>query len=87
MGYDAHIVKVPNLLHNRAHTEAHAKALYREFREFALRHPASRLAPEQLTLNTAGSPTYRLPRQPRCEQIGHRLGRGQAVGFRYGIIK
>ncbi len=60
MGYDAHIVKVPNLLHNRAHAEAHAKALYREFREFALRHPASRLAPEQLTLNTAGSPTYRL---------------------------
>ncbi len=60
MGYEPHIVKVPNLLHNRAHAEAHAKALYREFREFALRHPASRLAPEQLTLNTAGSPTYRL---------------------------
>ena len=60
MGYEAHIAKVPNLLHNRAQTEAHAKALYREFRELALRHPASRLAPEQLTLNTAGSPTYRL---------------------------
>lgn len=60
MGYDPHVVKVPNILHNRAKAEAHAKALYRQFREFALRHPASRLAPEQLTLNTAGSPTYRL---------------------------
>lgn len=60
MGYEPHIVKVPNILHNRAQAESHAKALYRDFREFALRHPASRLAPEQLTLNTAGSPTYRL---------------------------
>ncbi len=60
MGYDPHVVKVPNILHNRAKAQAHAQALYRAFREFALRHPASRLAPEQLTLNTAGSPTYRL---------------------------
>ncbi len=60
MGYEPHIVKVPNILHNRAQAESQAKALYRVFREFALRHPASRLAPEQLTLNTAGSPAYRL---------------------------
>lgn len=40
-----------------------------------------------IDLNTAGSPTYRLHLDnPGCEQIGHRLGRGRAVGFRYGIV-
>ncbi|MGM3274699.1 alanine racemase [Ralstonia sp. 24A2] len=59
MGYDPHLVKIPDLPGARAGAERDAKAIYTRFREMALRtlKPAS---PEALCFNAAGSPTYRM---------------------------
>ncbi|KHK55371.1 hypothetical protein PI87_13530 [Ralstonia sp. A12] len=59
MGYDPHLVKIPDLPGARAGAERDAKAIYTRFREMALRtlRPAS---PETLCFNAAGSPTYRM---------------------------
>ena len=62
MGYDAHTEKIPDVAGSRASAHQHVLAVYRARLE-ALR--ASGLAPNDgaLTLNTGGSPTYRLHRQ------------------------
>ncbi|MFZ5757177.1 MAG: alanine racemase [Pseudomonadota bacterium] len=59
MGYDAHVGKVPSILESRDTSLARANAVYRGFmaRAQALR-PA--LDTATLTLNGAGSPTFRL---------------------------
>ncbi|HJV96519.1 MAG TPA: alanine racemase [Albitalea sp.] len=59
MGYDPHLVKIPDLPGARAGAERDAKAIYARFRDMALRtlKPA---APETLVFNAAGSPTYRM---------------------------
>lgn len=61
MGYDAHTEKIPDLAGSRERARAHVLHTYREHLT-ALR--ASGLAPVDgaLTLNTGGSPTYRLHR-------------------------
>jgi len=61
MGYDAHTEKIPDLAGSRERARAHVLHTYREHLT-ALR--ASGLGPEDgaLTLNTGGSPTYRLHR-------------------------
>ena len=56
MGYDAHINKLPDLPGKRAGALAHALQTYREMHALALQQ----LGPRALTLNTGGSPTYRL---------------------------
>ncbi|MBK6288100.1 MAG: DSD1 family PLP-dependent enzyme [Gammaproteobacteria bacterium] len=58
MGYDAHIGKVPPLLESRARSLERSSAIYRNFAEQARAHGLA--APETLTLNGAGSPTFRL---------------------------
>lgn len=65
MGYDAHIGRVPAVLESPARTLARAQSTYRAFVERA-RASAGATA---LTLNGAGSPTYRLhgPDSPLTE--------------------
>jgi D-serine deaminase-like pyridoxal phosphate-dependent protein len=59
MGYDPHLVKIPDLPGVRAAAERESKAWYRQCRDVALRalKPG---AGKAFTFNTAGSPTYRL---------------------------
>lgn len=61
MGYDAHTEKIPDVAGNRERARAHVLSTYRDHLA-ALR--ASGLTPVDgaLTLNTGGSPTYRLHR-------------------------
>lgn len=56
MGYDPHLASVPALLGWRERAIAAARETYRGFAELALAHADG----AALTLNTAGSPTYRL---------------------------
>lgn len=56
MGYDPHLASVPGLLGWQRSAIATSRDIYRGFAEIALGHADG--AP--LTLNTAGSPTYRL---------------------------
>lgn len=59
MGYDPHVVKLPRLLGSREDLFAQVLAAYQGFVEYARReHP--KLWRDDLTLNGAGSPTYRL---------------------------
>lgn len=57
MGYDAHIAKIPDLFGNQAKALAHAKQVYQ-----ALATQAQNILGNAagLTMNAAGSPTYRL---------------------------
>lgn len=58
MGYDAHIAKIPSLPGARDGALVHAKSMYQQYASHAkraLQHDASKL-----TLNAAGSPTYRM---------------------------
>ena len=61
MGYDAHTQKIPDLASSRASAHQQVLAVYRErlgaLRASGLAHPDA-----ALTLNTGGSPTYRLHR-------------------------
>lgn len=59
MGYDAQVGKIPSVLESRDTSLAKAQAIYRAFIDRA-RSLQPALAVEQLTLNGAGSPTFRL---------------------------
>lgn len=59
MGYDAHVGKVPSILESRDTSLAKANAVYRSFIDRA-RHLQPALDVTTLTLNGAGSPTFRL---------------------------
>ena len=59
MGYDAHTEKVPDIAGNRDRSRAHAQALYRQYADVMQAAKLPRQA-AHLTLNTGGSPTYRL---------------------------
>ncbi|MGQ0709599.1 MAG: alanine racemase [Rhodoferax sp.] len=59
MGYEAHISKIPDLAGNRARALAHARSTYAAYAA----QVGQALGPERLrgaTMNTAGSPTFRL---------------------------
>jgi D-serine deaminase-like pyridoxal phosphate-dependent protein len=60
MGYDAHIAKVPDLPGVRANALADAQAIYRAYAAQAARVLHGDKTVRGLTLNAAGSPTYRL---------------------------
>jgi D-serine deaminase-like pyridoxal phosphate-dependent protein len=60
MGYDAHITKLPDLPGLRAHALADALGAYRSYAAQATQALHGGAAPAGLTLNTGGSPTYRL---------------------------
>lgn len=59
MGYDAHVGKIPPLLESRDTSYARANGTYRAFIERARAH-ATKPDIAALTLNGAGSPTFRL---------------------------
>jgi D-serine deaminase-like pyridoxal phosphate-dependent protein len=59
MGYDAHVGKIPAVLESRDESLAKSLAIYRGFLD-RLAARAPQLATGQLTLNGAGSPTFRL---------------------------
>lgn len=60
MGYDAHVAKLPDLPGLRVRALADAHARYRDYAAQATRVLHGSAAPAGLTLNTGGSPTYRL---------------------------
>ena len=61
MGYDAHTEKIPTIGSLRDNARAHAKHVYQQYFEFMQSSPVgARLDRRALTLNTAGSPTFRL---------------------------
>jgi D-serine deaminase-like pyridoxal phosphate-dependent protein len=60
MGYDAHIPKLPDLPGVRADALTYAKETYRELANHATQALQSGATPAGLTMNAAGSPTYRL---------------------------
>ena len=59
MGYDPHTEKIPDLPGVRQQARDQAKAAYQRMSRIMQASPLARPA-RQLTLNTAGSPTYRL---------------------------
>lgn len=59
MGYDPHTEKIPDLPGVRQQARDQAKAAYQRISRIMQASPLARPA-RQLTLNTAGSPTYRL---------------------------
>lgn len=59
MGYDPHTEKIPDLPGIRQQARDQAKAAYQRMSRIMQASPLARPA-RQLTLNTAGSPTYRL---------------------------
>lgn len=59
MGYDAHVGKIPSVLESRDQSLAKSQAVYRAFVERA-RNLQPGLDTAALTLNGAGSPTFRL---------------------------
>jgi D-serine deaminase-like pyridoxal phosphate-dependent protein len=59
MGYDAHVGKIPSVLESRDESLAKSLAIYRGFLD-RLAARAPQVAAGQLTLNGAGSPTFRL---------------------------
>ena len=74
MGYDAHVAKVPGLL--RGHALKKSRAIYKEMREICeKRYPESK---NELTFNTAGSPTY---------QLHEDLKAGTEVAVGSGLVK
>lgn len=77
MGYDPHVTAIPGLLASRERLFAEVMARYQGFVD-ALRAQAPSLWHERLTLNTAGSPTYRL-------HEAERLSNDIAVGT--GLLK
>jgi D-serine deaminase-like pyridoxal phosphate-dependent protein len=63
MGYDAHTEKIPDVGGLRTYARTHSKALYQEMAQHMARHMAAsplNTTREPLTLNTGGSPSYRL---------------------------
>lgn len=59
MGYDPHVAKVPSWARSRASLIAEVRATYRGYVDYARsRYP--QLWTDRMTLNGAGSPTYRL---------------------------
>lgn len=59
MGYDAHTEKIPDIAGNRARSRAHALAVYQHCAD-TMKAVAMPRQVTPLTLNTAGSPTFRL---------------------------
>lgn len=59
MGYDAHTEKIPEIGGLRERSRAQSKAHYQRFLDFLQGSPL-RTPREQLTLNTAGSPSFKL---------------------------
>ncbi|MES2090328.1 MAG: alanine racemase [Pseudomonadota bacterium] len=59
MGYDAHTEKIPEVMGQRQRARQHALDTYRQYHE-AMQSLSTRAPAGPLTLNTAGSPTYRL---------------------------
>ncbi|MEQ9145666.1 MAG: DSD1 family PLP-dependent enzyme [Parvibaculaceae bacterium] len=60
MGYDPHLASVPDLLGWKQSAFEGSTGLYKAFIEEAERHYGDSWAPETLTFNTAGSPTYQM---------------------------
>jgi D-serine deaminase-like pyridoxal phosphate-dependent protein len=75
MGYDPHVVKLPRILGSRDSHFAASQERYRKFVEFTQRE-YPRLWNDQLTLNGAGSPTYRLHEK---ETLANDLAVGSAL--------
>ena len=59
MGYDPHVVKVPSVIASRDQLHAKALGIYQQMIDFTQQQYAS-LWHDDITLNAAGSPTYRL---------------------------
>ncbi len=59
MGYDAHTEKIPDVAGTRSRARDHAKQVYRQMVEH-LQHSPLKAALAQATLNTGGSPTFKL---------------------------
>lgn len=59
MGYDPHVAKVPSWARSRASLIAEVRATYRGYVDYVRTH-YPQLWSERVTLNGAGSPTYRL---------------------------
>ncbi len=60
MGYDPHLASVPDLLGWQANAIETSMDIYKAFVDVAAAHYGADWKPEELTLNTAGSPTYQL---------------------------
>jgi D-serine deaminase-like pyridoxal phosphate-dependent protein len=59
MGYDPHVAKVPSWARSRASLIAEVRAIYRGYVDYVRQH-YPQLWTDRVTLNGAGSPTYRL---------------------------
>lgn len=60
MGYDPHVVKLPRLLGSRESQLAKVREIYRGYIDYTRREYAALWREEEVTLNGAGSPTFRL---------------------------
>lgn len=59
MGYEAHTEKIPEIGGLREQSRAHSKQAYQRFADFMQASPL-KAARDKLTLNTAGSPSFKL---------------------------
>lgn len=76
MGYDPHVVAMPDLLGARAREFGRVQARYRAMVDAVRAHPAD-FAEDRLVFNTAGSPTYRL--WSRVEGIANEIAVGSGL--------
>lgn len=60
MGYDPHLASVPDILGWKASAFDSSTELYKAFIEAAKAHYGDRWQEDQMTFNTAGSPTYQM---------------------------
>jgi len=63
MGYDPHLASVPDLMGWQGRAIDTSMHIYKSFIAAAAEHYGEDWKPEELTLNTAGSPTYQLHKQ------------------------
>ncbi|HUS25289.1 MAG TPA: DSD1 family PLP-dependent enzyme, partial [Candidatus Binatia bacterium] len=75
MGYDPHVVKIPAALASQSQLFANVMSAYRRCVEHLRTHHAP-LWREDLTLNTAGSPTYKLH---EAEDLSNDISVGSAL--------
>ncbi len=63
MGYDPHLASVPDLMGWQGRAIEGSMDIYKSFIDGAAEHYGDSWKPDELTLNTAGSPTYQLHNQ------------------------
>jgi len=76
MGYDPHLASIPGLLGWQEGAIENSKAIYRGFVETARAHYGEAWNRDAMTLNTAGSPTYRFHRESK---IANEVAVGSAL--------